>query len=215
MRLLTNNWILTTPFVSLYNFLLTVGRPCNALSSHCSKVARDGHTHIASAQKRKTSKILYRVFVQNKCLRWAGELSRLFLKKTSLEMILFGIVIAVKASTSSCGRPSSGAAGNHELTSTQGEDQTQISSSGGGQEKSTAWDVSRPHRSDMLELNSPPFFFVIVDSVGITVSNSLRVYMDLQCPNTSAEEQVESFYTRVRSTAVLACSILVKNDKAL
>lgn len=130
-------------------------------------------------------------------------------------MILFGIVIAVKASTSSCGRPSSGAAGNHKLTSTQGEDQTQISSSGGGQEKSTAWDVSRPHRSDMLELNSPPFFFVIVDSVGITFSNSLRVYVDLQCPNTSAEEQVESFYTRVRSTAVLACSILVKNDKAL
>lgn len=162
MRLLTNNWILTTPFVSLYNFLLTVGRPCNALSSHCSKVARDGHTHIASAQKRKTSKILYRVFVQNKPLSWAGELSRLFLKKTSLEMILFGIVIAVKASTSSCGRPSSGAAGNHKLTSTQGEDQTQISSSGGGQEKSTAWDVSRPHRSDMLELNSPPFSLLLL-----------------------------------------------------
>lgn len=46
-------------------------------------------------------------------------MSRLFLKKISLEMILFGIVIAVKASTSSCGRPSSGAAGNHELTSTK------------------------------------------------------------------------------------------------
>lgn len=156
MRLLTNNWILKIPFVCLQDLLQTVGPPCSALSLQWSKAARDGHTDIASAQKRKTSKICYTDFVQNKPPRWAAELSTLFLKKTRLEMILFGIVIAVKASTSSSGRPSSGAVANHELTSTQGDDQTQISSSGGGQEKSTAWDVSRPHRSDMLELNSRP-----------------------------------------------------------
>lgn len=36
-----------------------------------------------------------------------------------------------------------------------------------------------------------PLYFVVVDSVGRTISNSTRAYMDLQCP-TSAEEQVES-----------------------
>lgn len=171
-------------------------------------------TDIASAPKRKTSKILYRGFVQNKPPRWAAELSRLFFKKTRLETILFGIVIAVKASTSSCGRPRSGAFSNHELTSTQGEDQTHISSSGGGQEKSTAWDVSRPHRSDMLELNSPPHILLCCCwfcGNNFWLCEGLR---ELAVPK-HAEEQVESFYKRIRSTAVFACSILVKSTKAL
>lgn len=33
-----------------------------------------------------------------------------------------------------------------------------------------------------------PLCFVIVDFVGISTSNSTRVCVDLQCPNTAAEE---------------------------
>lgn len=146
MRLLTNNWIWTILFVWMEDLLLTVGPPCKRFI-----LPWDGHTDIASAQKRRTPKISHRAFVHIKALRWAAQLSRLFLKKTRLEMILSGTEIAVKASSRGCG-----AAGSQELTSTQGEDQTHISSSGGGQEKSTAWDVSRPHSSDTSEFNSLP-----------------------------------------------------------
>jgi len=59
------------------------------------------------------------------------------------------------------------------------------------------------------------FCFVIVEFVGVSASNSVRVCMDLQCLNTPAEEQVDSFYNRVITAAVLICSILVKNRKTL
>lgn len=107
------------------------------------KAARDGHTDIASAQKRENIQNLIQRFGTKQTLEIISEENQ-----TRNDFVWNG--------DCSQGRAGSGAAGNHGLTSTQGEDQTLISSSGGGQEKSTAWDVSRPHSSDTSELNSLP-----------------------------------------------------------
>lgn len=143
MRLLTNNWIRTILFVWMEDLLLTVGPPCSALSfpemvTQTLPLPRRGE------HPKSHTELLYRTKPQMSC-----SIAQIISEENqTCNDLVWNRDCSQGKLEGLWGRWQPGA----DLHPRRGSNN--ISSSGGGQERSTAWDVSRPHSSDMSEFNS-------------------------------------------------------------